>query len=319
MILLDFLYEWCNARSVRAMHSAIRSAQTINDTSLPSRPGFVFLQPTSVEYAHHFDANVNYSLSGAIIAWSPEYCQWQDAHASWRENFSMQQTWADQPSPSGHYFHGTDRAIPSYAAYRLHLDATCGSITLSRELFQGTQPQEFYSPNASDLRDFGFSAFHQAGFFYFENGYFYRSQEKPIKGDCQIGDVRGRHLVFAPASISVFGWLENATIRKGSWMGETIGGVRSGLVSAEEVLETPGSRMFWPLRAVLLARVMPLIWELAANTLERAWYFALSGFTWLFVKSIVWSRPWMRAEVWGMVALGAWTSFWMTRNARRRM
>ena len=99
-----------------------------------------------------------------------------------------------------------------------------------------------------------------------------------VMDHCKVGEVRARHVRVAPSMISVFCWLENNTIRRGTFRGFRIGAARPGIVTPRRVLAPMAekSREIWALRAILLVRFVPFIWRLARTTRERAWCFTLA-------------------------------------------
>jgi hypothetical protein len=346
LLLIYLIYEGNRARPTSAMYSVLRTARTINESHVPTNSGFVFLQAKSVNYSSFFDDNLSYSVSGSMVAWRPQYCQWQEGlptdYFSSSAFVSYHSVWVDEPIPGDGHVDPRDRNPTTvYPSYVRQMDVTIGPITISSELFSDVSAHR-YEPSAADLQRFDGSEAHKSGFRFLSKGYFYRA----IGGDlrerlihvqatqrvggpaaaayvmdhCRVGDVRVRHMRIAPQRISVFGWLENNTILRGTFRGFRIGAARPALVAPRCVIAAMAERSkeIWVLRAILLVRLIPFIWRLARDTKGRAWCFTLAGFSMLYIKCVIWSTPWMNADLWGPVALGVWTSFGMTRSTRRR-
>jgi hypothetical protein len=324
------LFEYARFRPTNTMLTLLRTCQAINETSPPSGRGFVTLQVTKIHYQDYFDADVNYSVFGAIVAWQPEYCR-----PPRRGAFDVDPAirWGSEPSPVG-------PRPPVLSWYVKYFNVSAGNLTIADDLFKGARPTNYFQPPRSHRQAFIGSKIERAGFtFLGQGGYYFRPARgnlserlRPLEAvhgkregrrllmaGCQPGDVRVRHLLFAPPNISAFGYFDGKVITKGTEGGVIVGFVQRGIRTARELLaDELAAPDRWPATAVLLVPMFATLWVRGGSAIRRAWYFTLAGLSLLFAKSVIMPNSLcMNPHLWGTITLLAWARFWNARNIVR--
>jgi hypothetical protein len=277
-----------------------------------------------------------------MIRFHSQYCQWIEEPLSdldlvasrylvsystrWENDLFPDDTFVDR-----NYRNSITTRIPSWSKT---MNIAAKNLTISEALFTSAPLNAVHIPTSAELLAFNASRYASLGFSYIGRGYYYLSGKRNLAkrlrkirslhsraaenavveilmANCKVGDVRFRYELFAPDTLSVFGWSEKGVVTVRNKCGLLFGGVSAGFVRSEVLLaHVAAFRSTWAIwiQRVLAVLMLLYVWS-PGNADGRVWRLCLGGVLFGIVRFVVWRRSWLAHVFVNSIASG-WRAMW---------